>query len=84
MYLYEARNNASITGDRYRFWSKSPYVLHNYTIETDGEATYHGHGYETFEACRNAARRELKKWDALGIGAGAWYTEHVERVEVTR
>lgn len=82
MYLYEAKQR-TFTGETYRFWSKSPYVLHNYTIHTEGGASYNGNGYETEESCIAAARRELRKWDGHDVAATAWYTEHVERVEVS-
>ena len=81
MYLYEATTQ-SYAGDKYRFWSKNPYVLQNYTIKTDGGVTYHGKGYETEEQVIAASKRELKKFDEIGVGAAAWYTQHVERVEV--
>ena len=81
MYLYEATTR-NYTGDKYRFWSNNPYVLHNYTLETEHGTVHYGRGYETEGQVVNAARRELKKFDTIGVGATAWYTQHVERLEV--
>lgn len=81
MYLYEA-TESTYQQDRYRFWSENAHVLHNYTLQTEHGTTHYGRGYETWVQCKNAARRELRKFDRLGVGAAAYYTMSVERVEV--